>query len=472
MHLAQLEPTPKLLLLLFLASATFARAQEIRWPIQSTAPPPIIQGYAEFGDVSKAKYHTGLDLGVPSGTPIFPVAAGEVVLIQLLSGTSDHGFGRTVIMRHSGTGPVGVYSQYSHLSEIDAKLIEACKPKREVDDVTLTCAAGVTLTTEDGIGKSGRSGFGMQEYPKYGEHLHVEIKAFGTLCTSDTAGPVCGYSTAHPSTVGYLDPIERLFFVQPFPKPVPVIVIATGVSVRFTPDAGQGKRAITKLDSTSTVVPLRGTAWARGYGACDEEWIRVRRVDDPNCSAASGASACFQDTLDPDPALKPPAKYLGLVPTAWICAKYLSPLKVPTAREAVTEGVLFTGGSVKVKRAGVQGLEVELGDRDGLFSVYQMAQLGPSAVTDLWGLIFLEMVNEEPPYKAFAATHQDLVTALLARYGAACAGTQTLNAQAACAVAGLAKSRGIRMGGGRYDEGQRCVGWRDRPNGAFECRPY
>ena len=38
--------------------------------------------------------------------------------------------------------------------------------------------------------------------------------------------------------------------------------------------------------------------------------------------------------------------------------------------------------------------------------------------------------------------------------------------------AGLAKSKGIRMGGGRYDEGHRCVGWRDRSNGEFECRPY
>ena len=195
----------------------------------------------------------------------------------------------------------------------------------------------------------------------------------------------------------------------------------------------------------------------------------MRRVDDPNCSAASGSSACFQDTRDPD--LKPPDKYLGLVPTAWICAKYLSPVKVPTAREAVTEGVLFSGGSVKVKRAGAQGLEIELGDRDGLFSVYQVAQLGSDAVTDAWSLIFLDIVYNAPPYKAFAATHKDLATALLARYGAAC-GALIANAKAACVVAGLTKSGRIRMGGGRYEEGQRCVSWRDRPGDAFQCRRY
>lgn len=472
MIFAPLKPTPKLILLLCLASAATARAQEIGWPIHSTAPPPIAQGYAEFGDVSKTKYHTGLDFGVPLGTEVFPVAEGEVVLVQLLSATADHGFGRAVVMRHGGTGGTAVFSQYAHLSEIDAKLVEACKLKRAADEVTLACAAGVKGTVQDRIGKSGRSGFGVDEYPGYGKHLHIEIKSFGTLCTKDVAGVVCGYSTSQPSTLGYLDPTERLVWVPPFPTPVPVMVTGTGVAVRFTPDAGQGKRSITALDSADTTAPLRGIAWSSGYGSCDEGWIRVRRVDNPDCGAPSGASACFQDTRDP--LLKPPDKYLGLVPTGWICAKYLSPLTVPAAREAVTEGILLSGGSVKVTRARAQGLTIELVDRDGLFSVYEAAQLGSDAVTQAWNLIFLNMVYEAPPYKTFAATHQALTSTLLARYGATCAGnaTATSNAQAACAVAALAKSGRIRMGGGRYDEGQRCVGWQDHPNGEFECHPY
>ncbi len=468
MHFAPHAPSLRFVLSLCLAWVTVAHAEEIYWPIKSTAPPPIVQGYAEFGDVAKTKYHTGLDLAVPLGTPVFPVFVGEVVSIQLLSATADHGFGRTVVMRHGGAGQPTFYSQYSHLSEIDAKLVEACKPKRGVDESTLTCAAGVTRTTADRIGKSGRSGFGMEEYPRYGEHLHIEIKTFGALCTSDTAGTVCGYSTAHPLTVGYLDPIERLFLIRPFPTRVPVIVTGAGVAVRFAPDAGQGKRPITTLSSADTAVPLVGMAWASGYG-CDE-WIQVRRVDDSNCGGDSGASACFQDTRDPE--LKSPDKFLGLIPKAWICADYLSPVAVPAAREAVTEAVLFSGGSVSVKRAGNQGLTIELVDRDGLFRVYEAARLGSGAVSDVWNLVFLDMVYKDPSYKAFEPIHRGLATALLMRYSSGYTSSETPAARAECAVTGLAKSRRIRMGGGRYDEGQRCVGWSDTPNGPFECRPY
>lgn len=469
MYFVPLKAKQRLLLLLCLASTTVADAEEIYWPVKSRGLPPIVQGYAEFGDVAKTKYHTGLDLGVPLGTSVFPVFAGEVVLIQLLSATADHGFGRTVVMRHGGDGQSTFYSQYSHLSEIDAKLVEACKPRRGVDESTLTCVAGVTRTTEERIGKSGRSGFGIEEYPRYGEHLHLEIKTFGTLCTTDVGGTVCGYSTAHPLTVGYLDPIEWLFSIRPFPSPIPVSVTGTGVAVRFSPDAEPGKRPITTLNCADTAVPLRGLAWvASGYG-CDE-WIQVRRVDDSNCSGDSGAAACFQDTRDPE--RRSPDKFLGLIPKAWICAKYLSPLAVPTARAAVTEAVLFSGGSVTVKRAGNQGLTIELVDRDGLFQVYEAARLGSDVVSDMWSLVFLDMVYKDPPYNTFEVTHRALAASLLTRYGAGCASAETPSAKAECAVTSLVKSRRIRMGGGRYDEGQRCVAWRDAPNGAFECRPY
>ena len=90
----------------------------------------------------------------------------------------------------------------------------------------------------------------------------------------------------------------------------------------------------------------------------------------------------------------------------------------------------------------------------------------------MWNLILLDIVYAAPPYKDFAVTHRDLAAALLARYSANCTSAQTSDALAACAVTGLAKSRRIRMGGGRYDEGQRCVGWRDRTDDKFECRPY
>ena len=462
-------PTLKIFLMLCLWWAHSARAEEYEWPVHAKAPPAVVQGFAEFGDVSKTKYHTGLDLGVSHGTAVFPVADGEVAIIQLLSATSDQGFGRTVVMRHGGPGASAVYSQYSHLSEIDAKLVEACKGKSQVTKTTLTCAAGVRRTTADPIGKSGGSGFGLED--KWPDHLHIEFKSFGTLCTKDSAGTVCGYSTVQPGSIGYIDPVGRLLWTRAFARPVPVSVTGDGVAVRFTPDAGQGKRSITTLDRTDTTTPLRGIAWSSGYPPCEMEgWIQVRRVDEPNCAAASGASQCFPDTRDPQ--LKSPDKYLGLVPTAWICGKFLSPLRVSAAREAVTEGVLFSGGSVKMERAGVRGMSIELVDRDGLFTVYESSRLGSDAISDVWSLIFLDLVYSSPPFTTFADIHRDLATALLARFGANCGGVQSPSDRAACAVNSLAKSRGIRMGGGRYDEGHRCVGWRDRPNGEFECRAY
>lgn len=469
MRRAPLKPTLKLILSLYLALATAARAQEAEWPIHTAAVPQMVQAFAEFGDASKTKYHTGVDLGVPLGTSVFPLVEGTVVLIQLLSATADHGFGRTVVMRHidSRTGKTTFYSQYSHLSEIDAKLMEACKPKRAAGEVTLACTPGVARTTKDSIGKSGGSGFGVDG--RWPNHLHIEMKSFGTLCTFDTAGTVCGYSTAQPSTIGYLDPIDWLFWVKPFPGPTPVTVTDTGVAARFMPDAGQGQRPITALSSTDARGPLQAIAWTNS--GCDEGSIRVRRVAGPNCSGPSGASACFQDTRDPE--LKPPDRHLGLLPTAWICAKYLTPLAVPTARQAVTEGVLLSGGSVSVKRVGGDGLSVEVGDRDGLFAVYEAPQVGSGAATDTWNLIFLSMVYEAPPFKAFAATHKNLTDTLLASYGAPCAGASTPKDQAACVVAGLAKARRIGMGGGRYDEGYRCVVWSNRPHdGADGCKPY
>ena len=464
-----LNCAPKFLGLLFLAMATLSRAEDFRWPIRANLLPPTAQGFAEYGDVSKSKYHTGIDIGVPIGTEVFPVADGEVVLIQKLSTTADHGYGNTVIMRHnSATGKSFVYSQYSHLSKIDDSLLDACKQKRRVDEVTLTCIAGVKWTSEDRIGKSGRSGHGVQEYPKYGEHLHLEIKSFGTLCTSDTGGIVCGYSTTPPWTIGYFDPIVRLNWAHVFPKSVPLIVTGDGVAVRFTPDASSNKRSITILNRTDTSVPLRGIAWSGGGPPCEiGGWIQVRRVDEPNCAGKLGPSTCFPDTRDPG--LKAPDEYLGLIPTAWICASYLSPLKVSSAREAVTEWLLFSGGSVNETRVGAQGLSIELDERDGLFSVYQMARLGSDAVTDMWNLIFLDVLYNGTLYSGIADTHRDLGAALLLRYGATCTGAMALDAKTKCAVTALAKSRQIRMGSGRYDEGQRCVGWSD---GKTECQPY
>jgi len=113
-------------------------AQEAQWPIRSKTPPVVTQGFEQFGDGSAGRYHAGLALRASTATPVYPIADGEVVLVQLLSATADHGFGRSVILRHVFSGERVVYSQYSHLRAIDSHLLAGCKPDRRSDEVTLT----------------------------------------------------------------------------------------------------------------------------------------------------------------------------------------------------------------------------------------------------------------------------------------------------------------------------------------------
>ena len=457
------------LIAVMLAAVTAGTAaQDLSWPVHSKAPPPVSQAFGEFGDGSSTKYHSGLDFAVATGTEVFPVADGELVLVQRLSATADHGFGNSVILMHRVAGKPSFYSQYSHLSSIDDKLLDGCKPKRLDTDTTLTCDAGVAWTADQRIGKSGQSGFGELNYAKNGEHLHLEVKNFAALCASIPDEPGCGYSSVPPWTVGYSDPVNGLIGVTPFAHAFPVAVAASGVSVRFTPDAAAGKRAITTV-SRDAANPLRAIAWSGGYPPCESQgWIQVRRADNPLCGGASAASACFADTLDK---LVVPSTFRGLVPTAWICAKYLTPEKTSDARRAVTEGTLFSGGGVKVERVGASGVSVELSDRDGLFTVYEIPRL-PNAATDFWNLIFLDMAYAAPPYASFADNQRELAAALMARFSAGCATDTDVKRQADCAVTRMANAWKVRIGGGRYDEGQRCVGWRDKPTAAPECRPY
>ena len=72
MRVATLKAAVKLILWLLLAAATHARAQEALWPTHSSAPPPIFQGFAEFGDVSKTKYRTSLVIKLFDVTPLRP----------------------------------------------------------------------------------------------------------------------------------------------------------------------------------------------------------------------------------------------------------------------------------------------------------------------------------------------------------------------------------------------------------------
>lgn len=89
-----------------------------------------------------SRWHPGIDMPKPKGTPIKPIAEGHVISVE----NGRFGYGKSVVVEHSS----GYASRYAHLSKIDVKV---------GDTVT-------TDTTLGGVGNTGRS---------TGNHLHLEI---------------------------------------------------------------------------------------------------------------------------------------------------------------------------------------------------------------------------------------------------------------------------------------------------------
>lgn len=94
----------------------------------------------------KYKMHTGVDFGVPSGTPVYSMADGEVIISQYLSG-----YGYTVVIDH-GSGITTLYAHNSRLLVSDGQKVK--KGQR--------------------VSISGSTGYST------GPHLHFEVRRNGT----------------------------------------------------------------------------------------------------------------------------------------------------------------------------------------------------------------------------------------------------------------------------------------------------
>ena len=112
-----------------------------RWPVDA----PLTSGYGiRFFGIAP-DIHRGVDLDVPTGTPVQAMASGQVRFAGVMSG-----FGNVVWLDHDG----GLVSLYAHLSEISV---------RDAQDVT----AG------DVVGLSGATG------SVTAPHLHFEVWRWG-----------------------------------------------------------------------------------------------------------------------------------------------------------------------------------------------------------------------------------------------------------------------------------------------------
>lgn len=113
-----------------------------RWPVQA----PVTSGFGfRFLGTLDPDVHRGVDLSVPTGTPVAAMAGGRVRFAGVMSG-----FGNVVWLDHSS----GFITVYAHLSEISVSV-------------------GEPVTAGRLIGLSGASG------NVTAPHLHFEVWRWG-----------------------------------------------------------------------------------------------------------------------------------------------------------------------------------------------------------------------------------------------------------------------------------------------------
>ncbi len=110
-----------------------------RWPLSGTLTSGF--GWRRFPFGGHMAFHSGIDIGVPEGTPIFATAAGVVTRSD-----GDVARGRTVVIEHGS----GVVTRYGHCS-------------------VLVASVGDEVQSGDLIAYSGNTGLST------GPHLHYQL---------------------------------------------------------------------------------------------------------------------------------------------------------------------------------------------------------------------------------------------------------------------------------------------------------
>ena len=129
------------------ASGAEESTQEMYVPfLHVNAPVSSAFGMRKDPFTGTQRFHKGIDLAAPAGTPVVAALPGKVV-----SAGYESGYGNTVLVEHDG----GLQTRYGHLASVNVK-------------------AGDVVTSEDTLGKVGSTGRST------GAHLHFEVIRMGT----------------------------------------------------------------------------------------------------------------------------------------------------------------------------------------------------------------------------------------------------------------------------------------------------
>jgi len=118
---------------------------EMAWPAPGYTKITSPYGYRVHPILKTKRMHTGVDIGVPSGSNVVAVADGKVILAEYYGG-----YGNTVIIDHGGK----ISTLYAHNSKLLVK-------------------EGDKVTRGQVIAKSGSTGLST------GPHLHFEVRVNG-----------------------------------------------------------------------------------------------------------------------------------------------------------------------------------------------------------------------------------------------------------------------------------------------------
>ncbi len=158
------------------------------WPVDVVRFTQLFGKTSASGRLYASGTHNGVDLGMPTGTPVHPVANGTV----LGSGNTDltcpgASYGNWVLVKHDN----GLTTVYGHLSLV-------------------TAVTGSRVSTSDVIAYSGSTGYAT------GPHLHVSVfVSTGVKITTLQSKACTGKTYTMPiaATNAYLDPM--LYFPTP-----------------------------------------------------------------------------------------------------------------------------------------------------------------------------------------------------------------------------------------------------------------